>query len=138
MSDSIVLLGKTYRTEKVGDCIRLRDIKSIHRNGYIRLKRKGKVYTATRTLLGLTDPEKLACHTCDNPWCLNIDHLYVGTPQSNMDDKVARGRATRSLNPEWRRNEILEADLAYGPTLGAKYLGLKAASQVCQSRKTFL
>ncbi len=34
----------------------------------------------------------LICHTCDNPPCINPAHLYAGTSQSNMDDKVLRGR----------------------------------------------
>jgi hypothetical protein len=33
-----------------------------------------------------------ACHTCDNPLCVNLEHLYVGSPQSNRDDAKARGR----------------------------------------------
>jgi hypothetical protein len=32
------------------------------------------------------------CHSCDNPACVNINHLYKGTAQTNMDDKVRRGR----------------------------------------------
>lgn len=32
------------------------------------------------------------CHHCDTPPCVNIDHLYVGTPKQNSDDKFARGR----------------------------------------------
>lgn len=39
--------------------------------------------------------DQLACHHCDNPSCVNPDHLYAGTPQSNADDKVARGRCHR-------------------------------------------
>ena len=35
------------------------------------------------------------CHTCDVPACVNPRHLYLGTAQTNMDDKVRRGRATR-------------------------------------------
>jgi hypothetical protein len=34
----------------------------------------------------------MALHTCDNPRCCNPGHLYFGTHQDNMDDKVARGR----------------------------------------------
>jgi HNH endonuclease len=34
-------------------------------------------------------------HNCDNPPCINPAHLYAGTAQKNIDDKVARDR----LNP---------------------------------------
>lgn len=35
---------------------------------------------------------ELACHRCDNIKCVNLSHLYVGTSQSNMDDKMERSR----------------------------------------------
>lgn len=34
-----------------------------------------------------------ALHHCDNPECVRPDHLYVGTPQQNVDDMMRRGRA---------------------------------------------
>lgn len=32
------------------------------------------------------------CHTCDNPQCVNPDHLFLGDQQSNMNDKMAKAR----------------------------------------------
>jgi len=34
-----------------------------------------------------------ACHTCDNPPCVNPDHLFEGTPLYNTRDKITKGRA---------------------------------------------
>ena len=38
---------------------------------------------------------KILCHTCDNPFCVRPAHLYVGTVQTNILDKIQRGRLGR-------------------------------------------
>ena len=40
-------------------------------------------------------PEEVVRHTCDNPPCINIDHLIGGTIADNMQDKVDRERQAR-------------------------------------------
>jgi hypothetical protein len=68
-------------------------------DGYGVLSYAGKMLRAPKVALALDGrsvPKGMyACHTCDNPWCVRPDHLYVGTPKQNSADAKRRGR----LNP---------------------------------------
>lgn len=38
---------------------------------------------------------KLICHKCNNPSCINPEHLYIGTDSSNTLDSVKAGTHTQ-------------------------------------------
>lgn len=44
---------------------------------------------------GEFDKKLLVCHKCDNPSCVNPEHLFLGTTQVNTKDKVKKNRQTK-------------------------------------------
>lgn len=44
---------------------------------------------------GSLAPGVFACHHCDNPKCVNPNHLFAGDAASNMQDKCKKGRQAK-------------------------------------------
>jgi len=68
--------------------------------GYGRIKYKQRTVRAHRLSYmfakGPIPDGMMVLHSCDNPRCINPDHLRVGTARDNWNDCVSRGRTPRS------------------------------------------
>lgn len=64
--------------------------------GYPSGRAEGKQTTAHRAAwikaFGPLPTEVFVLHRCDNPVCINLDHLFLGDHADNMADKASKGR----------------------------------------------
>jgi len=66
------------------------------KGGYHRIKINYKHELVHRYVFeqcfGFIPQDLIVRHKCDNPSCINPEHLELGTPKDNMEDKSKRGR----------------------------------------------
>lgn len=55
--------------------------------------------------------DMLVCHTCDNPRCVNPEHLFLGTHKDNAEDRRAKGRSRTTVGKENGHAKLTEADV---------------------------
>lgn len=81
-----------------------------HPDGYGRMVMERKSYLAHRVAFehynGPIVDGLCVRHKCDNPRCVNPDHLELGTHTDNMRDKHARGRARFSDRRGTRNTQV--------------------------------
>lgn len=82
------------RIEKTPSCWIWRGARD--RRGYGTFHHRDNTYKAHRVvytlLVGEIPPGKLLLHSCDNPACVNPEHLTPGTHQDNINDMMKKGR----------------------------------------------
>lgn len=85
----------TYKVASNGECWEC-DSHAVDRHGYPKITRNKRGYTMSRYVYEQSFgpiPKGLEVrHKCDNPPCIRLDHLELGTHGDNMRDLAIRGR----------------------------------------------
>jgi hypothetical protein len=103
-------------------------------DGYGHFSHKKFIYKAHRfswmLLYGDIPKGVLVLHKCDNPPCVNPEHLFLGTDKDNVHDAIRKGRRA-DLKGEQRYNCKIKDSMV--PSIRDMYLqghSLKAVAKV--------
>ena len=116
-------MDRTYEVDPVTGCWNYRKRGT---GGYGRVMLNYKSYVASRLFyivhFGNIPPGRFVCHSCDNPSCVNPDHLFLGTQKDNIQDMIAKGRSPRG-KPILNEDKVRYAREQYAKGVTVKAIG---------------
>lgn len=87
------------------------------KEGYGRVSQHGKALVVSRVVheawIGPIPKGLLVRHKCDNPPCVNPEHLEVGTVRDNARDMIERGRGNPPKGEQNRQAKLTEDDVRH-------------------------
>ena len=106
----------------------------------------GRSHIASRVAwqlyVGAIPKDMCVLHKCDNPGCVNPDHLFLGTKGDNSKDMYAKGRQRHQRGddrPFARLDRAAVIDIRSGKLTGAEYAEKYGVSRptVCKAAKGY-
>lgn len=119
----------------------------LDRDGYGRFKANKQLFQAHRYAFFLATGSHAdglhVRHSCDNPWCVNPDHLEAGSQLDNMSDRNGKGRTAKGEhNGRAKLTQSQVDEIRSWRKLGASYRGIasrfgindKTVRQICSGK----
>jgi hypothetical protein len=85
--------------------------------------------------------EKLfVCHKCDNPPCVNPEHLFLGTAKNNVHDMIEKNRQARGLRAvgHHKINPEIAKEIRFLRSQGWTYKELCQKFNLCKSTISYI